>query len=232
LLVNIKNTPQGSGYYTVRTDGTIDFPLAGENVVAAGRTMDEIEESLASAITLYSNPQLEVKVREYTSHKINVSGLVDNPGEKSLQREAVPLFVIKAEAIVERSATKATVTRAQQAIPKTFDLRNSETDSVLIYPGDTVVFTDDSGARTTDSAVYFIGGDIAAAGQRQFLPGITLYQAVVASGGSKHEPKKAIIRRKNDKGMFAVSEHNLRAIRDGKVADPALAAGDVIEIRN
>ena len=60
LFVNLKNTVGSSGYYTVRTNGTIDFPLAGENVIVADQTVEDIEEMLASDITLFPDPQVEV----------------------------------------------------------------------------------------------------------------------------------------------------------------------------
>jgi protein involved in polysaccharide export with SLBB domain len=231
LFVNLKNSAQGSGYFTVRANGTIDFPLAGENVIVAGQAVDSIKGILESGITLFRDPQVEVTVREYGSHKVTVSGMVDNPGEKSLQREAIPLFVIRADAVIDPKATKAIITRGPLLKVETCDLRDSNTDSMLLYPGNSVEFTNESGSRDTGS-FYYISGEVLSAGQKQLSSGLTLYQAIVASGGSKGDPKKAIIRRKNDKGVFAIFEHNLRAIRDGKSADPALSSGDIVEIRN
>ena len=232
LFVNLKNSARGSGYYTVRANGTIDFPLAGENVIVAGQAVDSIKEILESGITLFRDPQVEVTVREYGSHKVTVSGMVDNPGEKSLQREAIPLFVIRADAVVDPKATRAIITRGPLLKVETCDLRDANTDGILIYPGNSVEFTNENGSRENTGNFYYIGGEVISAGQKQLSSGLTLYQAIVASGGSKGDPKKAIIRRKNDKGVFAIFEHNLRAIRDGKAADPTLTAGDIVEIRN
>lgn len=233
LLVNLKNSVQGSGYYTVRIDGTIDFPLAGENVVVADQTVENIEEIVASGITLFSDPQIEVKVREYASHRITVSGMVDNPGPKNLQREAMPLYAIKAEAVADPKATKAVITRAPLLKLETYDLRDANTDNILIYPGNSIEFTTENGnLRHTGTVFYFISGEITLAGQKELTSGITLYQAVIASGGTTGPPKKAVIRRKNEKGMFTITEHNLRSIKDGKTADPSLSPGDVIEIGN
>jgi protein involved in polysaccharide export with SLBB domain len=231
LFVNLKNSSQSSGYYTVRGDGTIDFPLAGEKVIVADQTVEDIEEMLASGITLFPDPQVEVKVREYGSHKITVSGMVDRPGEKNLQREAIPLFVIRAEAIANSRATKAIVTRAPLLKAESYDLSDSKTDDVLIYPGNSVEFTGDGGSRNSGPGFYFISGGAVSPGQKDMAPGLTLYQAVVASGGAKGDPKKAVIRRKNESGVFSVFEHNLRAIKSGKAVDPAVSPGDVIEIR-
>ncbi len=229
LFVNLKNSAHGSGYYTVRTNGTIDYPLAGENVIAADQTVDSLEKMLTSAITLFPDPQVEVKVRQYSSHKITVSGLVENSGEKSLQREAIPLFVIRAEAGVDSKANKALVKRAPLLKIETYDLSDPNTDNILIYPGNSVEFAGD-GSPT--GGFYFIAGEIGSSGQKDLTFGLTLYQAVIASGGAKGNPKKAVIRRKNEHGIFTLIEHNLRWIKDGKAVDPAVVSGDVIEIRN
>lgn len=146
LFVNLKNAAQGSRYCTVRPDGTIDFPLAGEDLLVADQTVDDIEEMLATGITLFPDPQLEVKVREYASHKITVSGMVDNAGDISLQREAMPLFVIRSEAVVSPNATKAVIKRAPLLKPESYDLRAADTDNVLIYSGNSVEFTSDKQA--------------------------------------------------------------------------------------
>ncbi|MEO6656010.1 MAG: polysaccharide biosynthesis/export family protein [Pyrinomonadaceae bacterium] len=232
LFVNLKNTVQGSGYFTVRQDGTIDFPLAGENVIVAGQTVETIEEILETGVTLFPDPQIEIKVREYGSHQISVSGLVENAGEKNLQREAIPLFVIRAEAGVSPKATKALVTRAPILQVELYDLRDANTDNILIYPGNSIEFTGEGGSRSSGTEFYFISGEIVSGGQRDLASGLTLYQAVTASGGAKGNPKKAVIRRKNEKGVFSIVEYNFRSIKTGRSADPALAAGDVIEIQN
>jgi protein involved in polysaccharide export with SLBB domain len=231
LFVNVKNSPNGSGYCTVRTDGTIDFPLAGDNLVAADKPIDSIVSMLESGITLFPDPIIEVTIREYGSHKMTVSGMVDNPGEKSLQREAIPLYVVRADAVVDPKATKAIITRGPQLKVESYDLRDAETDNVLVYPGNSVEFTHELGSRNA-VGYYYIGGEINSAGQKALSSGLTLYQAVVASGGLKGNPKKAVIRRKNGQGVLDIFEHNLRAIRGGKAADPTLSSGDIIEVGN
>ena len=233
LLISLKNAPQGSGYYTVRPDGTIDFPLAGENVIVADQTAEIIGEILSAGIIIFRDAQVEVKVREYGSHKITVSGMVDRAGVKSLQREAMPLFAIRAEAGVDARATKVLITRTPQQDRETYALGDAKTDNILVYPGNTVEFTTEVGnLRQTGAMYYFVSGEIVTAGQRELTEGLTLYQAVIASGGPKGDPKKAIIRRKNLSGVLVAFEHNLRSIRGGKSADPVLSPGDVIEIKN
>lgn len=233
VYVNLKNAANASGYYTVKTNGMIDFPLAGDKLVVTNRTADEVADMLAAGITLYADPRVEVKVREYRSHKISVSGMVEQSGESSLQREAVPLYVICAQSGVEAKATKAVVRRSDLAQIETFDLHDANSDKILIYPGDSVEFIADSrNAAPVTKGFYYIAGNVNSAGQKEFTPGMTLSQAILASGGAKGNPKKATIRRQSDNGPLNIAEHDLRAIKGGKTPDPILSPGDMIEIRN
>lgn len=231
LFVSLRNSSQGSGYFTVRADGTIDYPLAGDNVVVADLTTDLAEDNISGGIKVFADPQVEVKVRQFGSHKITVSGMVENAGEKNLQREAMPLFTIRAEAVVNQKASRVTITRGPQQKAETYDLRDTKTDDVLVYAGNTLDFSSETGSANAVGS-FFISGEIVSSGQKDLTNGLTLYQAVIVSGGTKGDPKKAVIRRKNEKGMFTVLEHNLRNIKDGKSMDPFLAPGDVIEIKN
>lgn len=140
LFVNLKNSPQGSRECTVRSDGSIDFPLAGEDIVVVGQTRKTIESMLAAGVTLFRDPHIEVSVRRYASHKVTVSGLAENTGEISLRREAIPLFVIRSETSVRTTATKVTVKRAPLLKLETYNLHDPATDDVLIFPGNSVNF--------------------------------------------------------------------------------------------
>jgi polysaccharide export outer membrane protein len=231
LYINIENVIQSSGYFTVRPDGTIDFPIAGDFVAVAGKTTQEIEASIKPNIRIVSSPKIAVKVREFASHKVTVTGHVEQPGERSLQREAVPLFVIRAESLVDSKATRVAITSAGADKPQVFDLRNPKTNDVLIYPGSTVDFiSDEEGRAITPDAFYFIAGPAPVGGQKQYTRGMTLYQAVIAAG-TKGDAKKATVRRKNGNGAYVTTEFDLRSIRDGKISDPPLMAGDLIELK-
>lgn len=143
LLINLKNSPQGTGFYTVRSDGFIDYPLGGGYIKVAKLTLPEIATSLTSGIKLFANPQIDVKVHQFLSHPVIVSGLVNNGGEKYLRREAMPLYVVRAEADVQREAKQVVITRAGSGISKLYDLADRETDNLLIYPGDSLDFVAD-----------------------------------------------------------------------------------------
>ena len=140
VFVNLKNAANSSGYYTVKENGMIDFPLAGDKIVVTGHTATEVARMLATGITLFRNPQVEVRVRDYRSHKITVSGMVEQSGDINLQREAVPLYVICAQAGVDTKANKALVRRSGGTQVEIFDLHSTDNDKILIFPGDALEF--------------------------------------------------------------------------------------------
>jgi polysaccharide export outer membrane protein len=228
LFINLQNAGRASSYYTVLNDGTIDYPLAGKMVFVKGFTVEEIEDTLRDTIKLYENPRVSVKVRDYASHAVSVLGMVERTGEKYIQREAVPLFVIKAEAVVQPKAAYAIVKRAN-ATTETLSLKDAKTDDFLVLPGDVIEFA--SNSRGGDAAFYYISGEVVTAGQKEFHDGLTLSQAVIASGGTKKTSiKRVVIRRKNASGFLVPTEHNLKNIKDGKAQDPVLQPGDAIEV--
>lgn len=233
LFINLQNSSKGSTYFTVLNDGTIDYPLAGEMISVSGLTTEEIEDALREKVKLYENPQISVKVREYSSHKITVLGMVEKSGEKFIQREAVPLFVVRAEAVVQAKASRVVVRRADSTI-ETFSLSDAKAENTLVFPNDIVEFTDDSqAAKNGQIRFFFIGGEVVSVGQKDFFEGLTLTQAILASGGLRKESiKKVVIRRKNAEGLLVSTEYNLKLIKDGKIPDPALEAGDTIEVGN
>ena len=236
LYISLQNAPaKASTYFTVLEDGTIDYPLAGEMITVGGLTTDEVQNLLKAKIKLYENPQISVKVREHASHAITVLGLVEKPGEKYLPREAVPLFMIRAEAIVQPRADTLVLKRAGSKTQQ-IDLKDVKSEDALIFPGDILEFkvSGDAGANSIgERQFYFIGGGVRSAGQKDFHQGLTLTQAILASGGLKKTiVKKVILRRKNQTGLLSPMEFNLNYIKDGKQPDPLIQAGDTIEVIN
>ena len=235
LFISLQNAPSASSnYFTVLNDGTIDYPLAGRMVSVAGSTVEEIEDLLKEKIKLFENPQVAVKVREHASHSITVLGLVEKAGEKFLPREAMPLYFVRAEAIVQPRANQAVVKHSDSK-SEILDLNDSKNDNVLIFPGDIVEFKfrDDKENISRQPQFFYIGGNVASVGQKDFYRGLTLTQAILASGGlRKSTARKVIIRRKNAEGLLVATEVNYKAVNDGKEPDPILEAGDTIEVGN
>jgi polysaccharide export outer membrane protein len=85
IMVNVWHEPEMSRALTVRPDGKISLPLAGE-FQAAGVTAADLEDSIAKKLTsLIQNPQVTVIVQEIKSKRFNIMGEVNRPGTYPLQ---------------------------------------------------------------------------------------------------------------------------------------------------
>lgn len=78
----------------VSPDGSMFFPYAG-TLQVVGRTVEDIRELIAVALTHYINkPQVDVRVIGFRSKKVNVTGAVRQPKEVSITD--VPLSLVNA----------------------------------------------------------------------------------------------------------------------------------------
>ncbi|HYE66598.1 MAG TPA: tetratricopeptide repeat protein [Pyrinomonadaceae bacterium] len=228
LDIRLLNSPTNrSTLYTVVGGGLIEYPLAGGPVQVAGLTTDEIAARLAAELKrrhVEENAEVIVSVREYASHTVIISGLVNYPGTKVLRREAVPLYVVLAEAQPRPEAGRALIMRSTGQSP-VIDLTDPAGMSTLVYAGDVITVS----ARQLQ--YYFIGGRVLAPGQKVFQPGITLLQAILAAGGvSRPEENIVEVSREGADGRLTATRYSLKDIRSGKVPDPRLQPGDRIEV--
>lgn len=239
LDIRLLNSPAAkeSNLYTVLENGLIDYPLAGATPISvAGLTTEEIETLLKEKVKLYENPEIVVSVRDYASKTVSVLGLVEKPGAKALRREAIPLYVVLAEAIPRSNAEQVTILRGASKQSLVVGLDDSET---LVYPDDVirVGFGAENEKKVKAAAAapqyFFIGGQVNSAGQKEFHVGMTLTQAILASGGLKrNSARKVVIRRREAEGKLVSSQYDLKLIKDGKTPDPVLQSGDTIEVEN
>ena len=228
LDVQLPDLPtKKSTLFTVREGGVLDYPLAGESIAVAGLTADEIAIQLRARIKVLENPKVVVKVRDYFSHSVIVTGLVSDPGAKFLRREALPLYVVLVEAQPRPEAISATIARAGQPAINV-DLIDHEAMSTLVMPGDVIKVV---GPPAESAGFFYAGGALNLPGQKAFHAGITLTQAILASGGvTRDAGSKAKVARQGSDGRLTTTEYNLRQIQDGRVADPALQRGDRITV--
>ena len=219
-----------STLYTIMSTGMLDYPLAGEPFNAVGMTPDEVGARLSAELRrrgVYDRAQFRVVVREYASHTATVSGLVDQPGAKILRREAVPLYVVLSEANPRAEAGRAVIISRATGRSKTIDLSDSAALNELVSHGDIINIT----ARPQE--FFYIGGQINAPGQKDFHPGMTLTQAILASGGVARvaaSKVKVTVSRQGADGRLVATEFLLNDIETGQVPDPRLQAGDRVEV--
>ena len=78
---------------------------------------------------------------------------------------------------------------------------------------------------------FYVSGAINSPGQKVFHLGMTLTQAIIASGEMTRvaSGKIKISRQANDRRLIA-TEYNLRQIQNGKTPDPSLQPGDRISV--
>jgi protein involved in polysaccharide export with SLBB domain len=216
-----------STLFTVLAGGVLDYPLSSSPVPVAGLTADEVAAQLRTRIKVLDNPRVVVKVRDYSSHNVIVTGLVFDPGAKVLRREATPLYVVLAEAQVRAEAVSATIMRI--GVPAiNIDLKDHNSVATLVLPSDVIKV---SGPPAEPIAYFYAGGALNSPGQKAFHGGLTLTQAILASGGlTRAAGGKVKVSRQGADGKLLATEYNLRQIEVGKTQDPVLQSGDRIAV--
>lgn len=226
LDIQLDDNPNlGSTLFTVLSDGTLDYPLAGSPLQVTGMTTSEIATTLRTKIKLFEDPAIAVNVRDYASHTVTINGFVAVPGTKTLRREAVPLYALLAESLVLPDAARATVSRAGSTTA--IDLKDPNLSATLVLPGDVVKVLGPAVA----TEFFFVAGEVKLPGQKSYHAGLTLTQAVLAAGGATTGAGERVrVSRQGTDGRLVTEEFNLRRIQDGKVADPLLQKDDRIEL--
>jgi protein involved in polysaccharide export with SLBB domain len=216
-----------STLFTVINGGVIDLPVAGGSIAVAGLTADEIQARIASELkrrAVDEKAQLSVGVRQYASHSVVVTGLVVNPGTRFLRREAVPLYVVLAESQLRNDAGKIVIMRAGTA-GQSLDLSDPKAMNVAVQSGDVI------NVSGRPQEFYYIAGRINYPGQKNFQPGITLLQAILAAGGTTRQNENIVeISREGSGGRLVTTRFNIKLIKAGTVEDPKLQPGDRIEV--
>lgn len=223
----LDGNPTASTLYTVLADGSIEYPLIGSTLAVSGKTSDEIAAHLSDELKrrgVQENPRVTVGVREYSSHTVLVSGLVGEPGVKILRREALPLYVVLADAQPKPEAGRALVTSYATGRRIEVLLDEQAALNTLVSPGDVVE------VLASRPQFYYIGGKVGSPGEKEFRQGITLTQAILASGGQPSSSKSVLVTRQNAEGLLSTTTYALQEILSGKAPDPSLRPGDRVEV--
>lgn len=226
LDIRLANMPtRESTLFTVLKNGLVEYPLLNGPISVAGLSTDEIAKLLSAEIKVIQSPRVSVSVRDYASHAVVITGLVDSPGRKVLRREAMPLYAVLAEALPRPEATLATVVRGGKT--ETVPLDNEQAMSTLVLPGDNVrVSADTANAK----GFVYVGGDVTSPGEKEFREGMTLTQVLISAGVRSAGKTTVKVARRSANGFLTANEYNLHSIEDGKAQDPLLQAGDRVEV--
>jgi len=228
LDIRINDNASQSTLFTITASGLLEHPMLGEPLQAAGLTTDEISSRIESELkrrALVENPKVSVGVRDYASHTILVSGLVKDSGTKILRREAIPLYVVVADAQPLPEAARVTVLRNESNKVFEIELTQSSEMNLLVRPGDVITL------QPSVAQFVYISGEVTQPGEKTYRRGLTLTQAIMSAGGVTPKAKEARLGRDDGKGFLVVTQFKLKEIESGKVQDPIVKPGDRITIK-
>lgn len=149
LTVSVWKEQDLQGDVLVRPDGGLTFPLAGDDIQAAGHSVDEIRKILKSRLSKYlPDPVVTVAVKATTGSLIFVVGKVNRPGDFPLIRPtdvmqalslaggATPYAEVNAICVLRREGVRQEVFRFRYD-----DVRRGRelSQNILLRSGDTVV---------------------------------------------------------------------------------------------
>jgi polysaccharide export outer membrane protein len=146
LRVAVWKEPEFSSSVTVRPDGMISIPVAGDFLVA-GRTPAEVQTQLAKAIGEFiTAPSVTLIVEQINSRKVFVTGMVAEPGMYDLIR---PMRLMQAIAMAggttDFAKTDRVVVLRENPVErfeisvKAITTGDRPEGNILLRPGDTVI---------------------------------------------------------------------------------------------
>jgi len=228
LEVRLLDGPaDASTLFTITANGFLEYPALDRPLKAAGLTPEEIGEKLKSELrrtAVRENPEVAVGVRQYNSHTILISGLVKEPGTKILRREAVPLYVVLADAQTLTEAARVTIIPGSTERSSVVELSNPQSTDVLIHPSDVIM------VQPARQQFFYIGGEVKSPGEKSFRLGLMLTQALLAAGGVTEKAKKVELAREGSEGLLVIAKYRLEEINSGKFPDPPVKGGDRITV--
>lgn len=205
----------------VSADGSVNLPIVGR-VVVKGRSAQEIEGQLTRLLAkdYLVNPQVSVKITEFNSQRVEVLGLVNEPGTYRLDGPTTVLQVVAmAGGVSEEAITEVRVTRGAQ----TFTLQYAD----LVRPGGDAPVQAGDQVYVPIAAVVYIQGQVEKPGAVVYAEGMTLTQSLSLAGGLSDTAKTSKVYILRDGQRIEV---RLRRILKGKESDYVLRPGDQVFI--
>ena len=219
-------TTNVSTLFTIAPSGLLEHPNLPDPLPVAGLTVEDITAALQADLKrrALNETKVWVGVRDYGSHAVLVSGLVKEPGTKILRREAIPLYVVIADAQPLPEAAKLSLMRNRTNEFFAIDLTEPKEMNRLVFPGDVIT------VQPNVIQFFYVSGEVKSPGEKTFRRGLTLTQALMVAGGVTDKSKEARIAREDANGFLLVTRYKLKDIESGKTRDPVIQAGDRITI--
>jgi polysaccharide export outer membrane protein len=225
-----------SGEFPVESSGAITYPLLG-TVFVAGMTVPEVTNLLEKLLEkdYYVDVQLKVGVEVFASQPVTLLGEVNKPGTFYLEgRTTLADLLSKAGGLNSSAGPVLELRRTvrpegEEAFPEPMVFETSKLltgeagRDVYLQAGD-VLFV-------SPKKIYFITGEVARPGQYEISLGMTLMQALSQAGGVGKFASQVIEVHREVDGEKKILSFDLSHIRKGRLADPAVVAGDVIFVK-
>jgi polysaccharide biosynthesis/export protein len=217
----------------VSREGGITAPLVGE-VRAAGLTPRQLAARLAELLggAFLVNPQVDVRVEEYRSQWVVVSGEVRKPGRIALRGGTRLKEVMgQTEGFTDRAGESLTITRklpGASGETKTLFVKREEFETGKSNPslmsGDVI--------EVSLAEFCYIQGEVNRPNRFPVERGITLMRLITLAGGLTDWADRKGVRILYREGAVPRDRvFNLNDIERGKVVDPVLAGGEVIIVK-
>lgn len=227
LTVRVYGEDRLGGIYVVGPKGAIDLPWVGR-ITVAGKSVEDVSNRL---IELYGDgflvdPEIFVEVKTFGSRPVQVLGAVAHQGTYHL-RGKIDLIGVIAEAggvkVDENLATYEVQVKRQrlgavEPITVSLDrLMNLGEGNINVEPGDVV--------NITRGKVVFVSGEVGRPGAVAWHAGMSVSQAIAASGGASSLAKlrKVVVMRGQQR-----MEVNLKNIHKGREPDILLHPDDQV----
>jgi polysaccharide export outer membrane protein len=217
---------------TVRPDGKIELPLAGE-VQASGLTPQGLREQITQRLSkFFKNPQVTVIITKYNSKKVGIVGEVTKPGLLRLSSDISLMEAIsRAEGVTQKADLRgAMLVRGGRILPIDFEklLRQGDfTQNVLVQSNDVILIPNVSAKRV------FILGEVSQNREIILDKDISLLQSIALAGGfSKVAEKSNVLIVRGGLASPKLMEINAQKIINERqiTQDVLLQPGDIVYV--
>ena len=217
----------------VRSDGTINYPMVGDLLVA-GKSVSQIDDEITKILgrDYLVDPQVNVDVQEYRSQWVTILGEVRNPGRYVLKRDMrIVDLLAEAGGATKEAGSEILITREgapgeqkKQIVlgrDKLLSKDNLDSNIPLVH-GDIVV--------VREQEVFYIRGQVVRPGAYVLEGRMTVLKAISLAGGlTQFANKKEIeLLRAGDGEVRQKFIVNLKAIEDGKKEDVLISPNDTL----
>jgi polysaccharide biosynthesis/export protein len=234
IYVEVFDTPEMAQEARVSDAGTVRLTFIGEMKVA-GETPAAASKAIESALIdkkVMLHPQVKIRVEEYATQDVSVLGQVQTPGTFPITTAQPVLKILSlAGGLTGGADRNVTIERHGDVAQKVKYYLSNDADaalanSVLVYPGDTVI--------VPRAPIVYIMGDVAHPGGYPINTNdskLTVLEAVAMAGSVNKTAAQSHVRliRKTGQGQQDV-DVQLADIQKGKHPDITMQSDDILYV--